>query len=145
MTTVFIVTSGEDADYKIRGVFSTKELAQQFIEIFGEPKIPTVYKMRVEEYVIDAAENQLRAGLKPYYIEMERDGRVIHLGINPLWQIGKCESFTLVERDRFVRSWFLRLYTLATDRDDLIRIANEKREQLIAQNIWQEPQQTEIL
>lgn len=46
MSNIFIVTSGEYSDYRISAVFSTKELAKEYIQHHGSD-------YRVEEYPLD--------------------------------------------------------------------------------------------
>lgn len=72
MTTIYIVTQGEYEDYHICAVFSTRELAQQYIDNFATP-MHAPYE--IEKYVMDDMEAVKRG--KPYDVEMGRDGTVI--------------------------------------------------------------------
>lgn len=60
--TVYVVTSGWSSDYRVEGVFSTKENAEKYISIFGEKdesfstdewEIDEYFNNRIREYVVN--------------------------------------------------------------------------------------------
>jgi hypothetical protein len=127
MTTIYIVTDGDYSDYHICGVYSTKKLAKKAQELHMASSI--------EEYEIDAMED-CPAGMLPWSVRMGADGRT-H------W-----EGKTGVERERITyfktqNEWApygdgqavcFRMF--AKDETHAIKIANERRAQLIASGEW---------
>lgn len=74
MSTLYVVTSGEYSDYGIEAIFSTRELAQSYIDAttsgdrWSQPGI--------EEWELDPGADDLRAGRKLWFVRMDRDGNV---------------------------------------------------------------------
>lgn len=69
MTTVFIVTEGDYSDYRIRSVFSTRELAEAHIsnrQPNGE----------IEEWAVDCERDAVERTL--YMVTIGEDGNVLH-------------------------------------------------------------------
>mgnify|MGYP001550988068 CR=1 FL=1 len=59
---VYVVTSGWSSDYKVEGVFSTKENAEKYVLVFGEKndlfsidewEVDEYFNNRIREYVVD--------------------------------------------------------------------------------------------
>lgn len=50
---IFVVTTGEYSDYGIDSMFSSKELAEQYIQTQVDPEEPRFREYRIEEYELD--------------------------------------------------------------------------------------------
>lgn len=131
---IFIVTSGEYSDYHIDAVFSTEENAKKYAELhpgrFAD----------IEEFDVDedmALINKIRdEKITIYKISMFKDGKVREV---------KKESSTLHNYETALKSEYgfwvghLRfdMKVIAKDEKHAIKIVNEKRVQLIANNEWE--------
>lgn len=71
MTTIYVVTSGQYSDYSIRGVFTTKENAQAYINAFSAKYSEF---NDVEEYELDQWVDEISRGLIHWRVIMYRDG-----------------------------------------------------------------------
>lgn len=133
-TTAYIVTRGEYSDYHIVGVFSARDAAQSFIE-----RITDRYdNPQIEEYILDAILPP--AGMDLWDIVMKRDGASVSAVINGdcfSWERGAIE---LVRLNRFDGEPHLEILVqcFARDKEHAIKIANEKRAQIIAEGNWRE-------
>jgi hypothetical protein len=125
MTTAFIVTSGEYSDYRIKGVFSTKEKAEQFKLLYDYDDI--------EEWDLDPEVPVLPEGVYPWHVDMKRDGDCIVYrtgpdslgeGLRTNWFLSTWEPYRLI------------VDCLAPDKEGAAKIANEIRARLIATDKW---------
>lgn len=135
MATIYIVTEGTYSEYHIEAVCSTKELAEQIVA--SMPEYMRV-DARVEEYELDALADCMKQGLRRYWIKMERDGTVSecdldwpHKGETSAEIVYYRWNGTFVEKNPF-----LSVFCLAKDEAHAIKIANEKRAEIIAMNQW---------
>jgi hypothetical protein len=139
-TIIYVLTHGEYSDYKIIGVFSTKEKALAFGKAYYGDGF---HKRDVEKYELDVPDiNDLGKEVR-----INRDGTIRDICIKH-----KKES----QPDRFAPSFEWRRKPFA-DRDSLevsdqraylitwvhtqedehvVKIANERRTMLIANNLW---------
>ncbi len=143
-TILILVTSGEYSDYRVRGVFSSKEKADSFKKDFPGEFWNDDELIELDKRIV------VPAGRKPFYIEMCRDGKVGEIKEKRL-DLDIAEE-TNKERERI---WFIdwvwvegkrlslangeeRLcaYFWAKDKQHAVKIANEKRVQIIAMNQW---------
>jgi len=131
---IFIVTSGEYSDYGICAVFSTKEKAQKYIEIYPDQQ------SEIEEWNVDedmALINKIRNGeITIYLVSMFKQGNVE--------EIEKEESpFIYQVKEALANKYYLwtenriGMWVIAKDEKHAIKIVNEKRVQLIANNEWE--------
>ena len=118
MTTIYVVTEGQYSSYRIVGFFSTKDKADAF-----KGKFDT----RVEEYELDNLEPGLY--LSSYAVWMKRDGTC-----------ARVEERGLVTPDayRLLPGPYLFVQCFAKDEQHAVKIANEKRTQMIALGQWEE-------
>jgi hypothetical protein len=65
MDKIWVVEEGEYSDYRVVGVFSTKENAELVADKFGGD---------VAEWPIDPWVDHINHGREPYIVWMERDG-----------------------------------------------------------------------
>lgn len=73
MKKVWVIEKGEYSDYRVVGVFSTLEHAQQVLnEINKHPD--DYYEATIAEWVLDPAVEEINAGRKMYRITMDTEG-----------------------------------------------------------------------
>lgn len=75
MAKIFVITKGSYSDYSIVGMFSTKEKAQQALDVLS------IYDKNdnIEEYELDELDTltkKFKRGYRIYRVEMDRDGNV---------------------------------------------------------------------
>ena len=138
---VYIVTSGSYSSYEIRRIFSSKDKADQFIKLHN-PFLEwySKYNEYVEVFDIDKEDNMPKDGYPLSRIYMNKDGDVIHKeflcteeeGIANHIMVGKdylCATSRTPVEDLLLlvaRPW------PEEDYDRLVKIANEIRGQLLA-------------
>lgn len=127
MKKIYVVTAGDYSDYRIVAMFSTKKLAQSFIDSFAAS---TVYDRfnDVEEYELNPFKSDLSAGRKPYIVRMCKDGQVK--------QVKLVEASDFHQSDRYSYGNEINISCFANDETHAIKIANERRVQIIAMNRW---------
>lgn len=120
---VFAVTSGAYSDYHVDGLFSTRELAEQFVAAFDQRDRWDA--MSIEEWVLDPRADDLIAGRKGFFVR-----------INP--QTGDVSEVSWADSSYGFRSsdgrghgvdingnWFYHVF--ADDHDHAKKVANERR------------------
>ena len=129
MKTIYIVTQGSYSDYHIVSVFSTRELAEKFIELQPPPGYD---EYEIEEYYLDQNVKQIKSGLRLYKVTMKRDGE----SSADLAQYDE-EYMMLKQLWWGVREVILDCHVYAKDERHAVKIANEKRAQMIASGEWE--------
>jgi hypothetical protein len=129
MATIYIVTSGEYSDYGIDAVFSTRELAEAYIKQFQD-KWQT---MGVEEWTLDPWKKELRKGYKLYSLHMDKAGNTVDISAQSYGSYGLRDGEPYQGWDA---NGNMTLCLLARNETHAIKIANEKRAMLIANNLW---------
>ncbi len=129
---MYVVTSGEHSDYGINAVFSTNELAQMFIDSFSEK---TYYPMSIEEWDLDPNADLLKYNRKPYFLRVNKEGNVRDLELStssymfganiPTCQISYTQDL----------EW-MNVRCFADNDLHAVKIAGEKRAQILAANLW---------
>jgi hypothetical protein len=128
---IYVITSGEYSDYNINCVFSTRQLAEAYVEKYSAEE------MRIEEYELDTEQMRLNDPRKNYRVRIYKNGDA------------EAQEGVMVdedddeEDDYFYQSlWndpinlYLQFVCLADSKEHAIKIANEKRIQHIANNTW---------
>ena len=69
---IYVVTSGSYSDYGIRGVFTTRENAQQYIDADRSDGYDSYND--IEEYTLNENISLLRSGVYPFKVTMRVDG-----------------------------------------------------------------------
>ena len=132
MDKVWAVEEGEYSDYHIIGVFSTKENAQIVADLFSGS---------VVEWPVDPGITELRAGLKRFRVFMYRDGSAevesLQRTSYAFKVTGESEQNQVIRSMR--QSWIVPIIW-AKDEKHAVKIANERRIQLIANGKWLEEQ-----
>ena len=122
---IYIVTAGTYSDYYIIGVFSEEDTAGKFAALNDDAQ--------VEIYEIDAMATMAERGLRYFSITMGSKGSVhnIYQGCFGHEGFGNHEKFTTRDGERLLLKevW-------ATNCEHAVKIVNERRVQLLAQNRW---------
>ena len=116
---IYVVTSGEYSDYGINALFSTKELAQLYMDKFNEPFSGYNDIMECE---VDEMEADLRSDRKPFNIIMERDGQIVRVDLGSTY--GKYDA---VVKTYYLKKEQFEISLFADNEEQAIKIANEKR------------------
>lgn len=130
MKKVFVVTSGQYSDYGVDAIFTTKELAENFINAF---KSDSSYdEKNIEEWDLDPYDLHLKQNRKPYFLRINKNGDTRDLEL--------CDSVYGFSHELGVsythnEDW-MNIYCFADDEKHAVKIANERRTQVIAANIW---------
>ncbi|MFH1740207.1 MAG: hypothetical protein ABIH23_14460 [bacterium] len=129
MTKVLVVTDGEYSDYRVEAVFSEdkRDLAEIYRQRYGG---------EIEEYELNPAEQQLREGWSHWLVRMDRDGN-----IPPHYE--PSSSFTDESKSKVYirnahpsRELIGTFHVKAQSAEHAIKIANELRIQIVADNNW---------
>lgn len=138
--TIWVVEQGEYSDYRVVGVFSSKEDAQQIADAINDN---TSDKATVAEWPLNPAVNELRQGFTPYLVDMREDGTVERC---EQWEISGYEIAGYTQMWRRTQAPAYRgnpdkpdvLQTLiwAKDADHAVKITNEHRTRMIATGEW---------
>jgi hypothetical protein len=132
--TIYVVTHGEYSDYSIYALFSTKKLAEDYIKANSDKNSYDSYDdYRIEEYKLDLFAKQLRKNLKPYFVRMGKDGFVQEIEKHSIREYEPSYG-----THNFDRNNFLYMTVFAEDDKHAIKIVNEQRAILIANNLWGE-------
>lgn len=139
---VWVIEKGEYSDYRVVGVFTSKENADDMAarinesETYGEPAT-------VAEWPLDPAIRELRAGFQPYHVWMLRDGTVercdrtdvstydLASASCELWRRSKAPAY----KGKGIEDC-LKATVWAKDDKHAIKIVNEMRTEMIAMNRW---------
>jgi hypothetical protein len=142
---IFIVTSGSYSDKGNEAAFSTKEKAEEYIKYcndFGSPNVNEYVEEIELDPEIHPIEKRFKFKFKEfYYVEMERDGNIVKIyqhypSINdiraPKNKIEYLNFKTNVQSKEKVLHGIIN----ADSRLHAVKILNDKRRQLIAENRW---------
>lgn len=124
MTTIYVLTSGSYSDYRVDGVYSTREMAQAVID--------RGWGGEIEEYELDELADFLEKGLNCYWVEMQRNGDSEVRASYP--NNDGYEELSLWAYEP--REYRLCMRIVAKDEQHAVKIANERRMQLIASGEW---------
>lgn len=130
MKTIYVVTSGSYSDYGINAVFDDEQLAKDFIAMF---KKGSYMDMTIEEWKLNPEEENIRAKRKLYFLRMNKEGIASDISIE-----GSSFSIDYINTIQFDAKKNLMVRCFADDEKHAIKIANEKRVQVIANNQWKE-------
>ncbi len=130
MAIIYVVTSGQYSDYRIHAVFSTEALAGRYIEAIRRP----YDDVHIEQYELDAFKMSLRKGFNYFGIRMTKDGDSKVERASP--DEHDTEPCKIFDNRKFGSGVILYVETWAKDEQHAVKIANEKRVQLIALGKW---------
>lgn len=136
---IWVVEEGEYSDYKVVGVFSTKENADLFVSQLDTTRYS---KPSVSEWALDPNIDEIRAGLRPFAVWIERDGTVNDVLRESAESVTSCWDKPR-QPGPFARNYRpgvkqLRAYVWAKDEAHAVKIAGERRRRLIADGEWEE-------
>lgn len=119
---VYVVTAGDYSDYRVCCVCSTEEKADEAARLFASDNTPMAYEL--DDFP------RHPNGMFPYWVEMDAEGNTIGVRCVPVegseppeWQPGYSHRWVIF------RMW-------AVDEKHAVKIANERRAQLIAFGEW---------
>lgn len=121
MRHVFIVTSGAYSDYRISGVFSTKELAEEYVQLSGSDSI-------VEEYLLDEPINKTDDALWRVLLNIENHNVLSCEIVNYFEYIDRIDGVSYHE---YHEGKCLMFYLRADTKERAIKIANERLNQVL--------------
>jgi len=129
---VYIATEGSYSDYHILAVFLDKKKAELFAKCFETIEIEDfdVFK----ETTLDKIMKCLSLKRDIYFVRMDIDGNT-DLIMKEDWELFWFE-LTMRKEPVISAADDLCIYVLAEDEKHAVKIANEKRVQLIANNKW---------
>lgn len=124
---IYSVSKGEYSDYRVMALYSNKEYAEEVCNrISGYSKYERPF---VEEFTLDENLEILKKGYNIYFLRMDREGNASEIeatdAIDNIWDWG----FDIHNK--------LYMYVLAKDEKHAIKIVNDKRAELIANNEWE--------
>jgi hypothetical protein len=126
---IYIVTSGDYSEYRICGAFTEEALAEKFIDSFSGDNYS---EFRIENYALNPYQYELKNDYKPFFVRMMKEGNCIEIKIRgssyDFEDEGAAIGFDVNEN--------MYISIFAKDEKHAIKIANEKRVQLIAENRW---------
>ena len=124
MTTIYLVTDGSYSDYRVLGVYSTKEKAEHAKRLFAADN-------EIEEYELDATPDS-PPGMLAYQVSMLVSGDV-----KDTWQ-DTVEGFE--SRWYVTAQWGADVLVVfnvwARDIEHAVKISNEWRAQIVALGLW---------
>jgi hypothetical protein len=127
---VFLVTRGDYSEYRVCAVFSEKALAKKYVDSFQRNSYE---QFMIEKYTLNPYQYELKRDYKPFFLIMTREGNCIEINI-------KNSPYGFEDEDINIsidRNNNMHISIFAKDETHAIKIANEKRVQLIAGNRWE--------
>ena len=123
---IYAVERGEYSDYRICGLFSTKEKAEEYIKLIEWAEEKTYDEPSIAEWTIDNP----KISTKSIIVWMKKDGEVYTTIKSIRYDTGYFGFMLGKDGERF--GWVVN-----TDSEErAIKVANEKRAQIIAAGIW---------
>ena len=143
MNTVWIIEQGSYSDYRVVGVFSTKENAQAVCDRINKDE--SYERATIDEWPMNPGVEAINQGHEVYLVWMLRDGTVEKVkceseGCDFQWALN--DKLTVWRRSeapayqgKNVQDC-LHGRVFAKDKQHAIKIVNERRTQMIAQGQW---------
>lgn len=131
---VYIVTSGEYSDYRINAVFSTREKAQEFLDICNQNQRDLIgSSAEIEEWDLDIP----RETWLSTHIYMFSNGDVSSAYTYLTARGNSAPSFggfaySMPKSGERLLSWTVR----TGDKERAIKMVNEKRALILSHNLW---------
>ncbi len=138
--TIYIVTSGDYSDYHIITVFTDEALAEQFVSEYNADR--SHRDASIEEYIANKLSRQLQGDVRTFSLWMAHDG-TMDFGIDWEYEEDLMPRFRhTLDQSRYSREEHkggsMRCVVVARDREHAVKIANERRVQMIASGEWPE-------
>lgn len=149
MNKVFLVVKGQYSDYTVRGVFADKVLADEYAAQISD----RWDNGRVSEYeIMTTTDLRHPIGFRGYCVVMDRDGNAVEVSIDdvPDDAADSYAGFACTNTEK-IDGKYITMYTgeytfeILTDKgsDGAVKIANERRIQMIVNNKWPVPGEIE--
>jgi len=130
MKKIYVVSSGEYSDYGIDAIFDSKGLAEKYISAFDQNCYD---QMEIEEWELNPNENEVKNGRKAFCVRMDKQGNTKEVE----W---RDSTFGLRNTSLNISFTYnkelMNCYCFANDEKHAVKIANEKRVQLLANDSW---------
>ena len=122
---------GSYSDYGIDAIFTTRELAQSFIDAFEAVKW---HEMNIEEWDLDPNKTHLKQNRKPYFLKINKKGDVSDLRLADTY--GFKHDMPEAEISYTYNLEWMNINCFADNENHAVKIAGEKRSQILAANLW---------
>jgi len=127
MDKIYVVTSGSYSDYQIDAVFSTKELAKKFLDLFGN-------SFEIEEYKLDNFKSEMSSGKSHYCVKVLKNGTIEQITKGKSYYGYNCWGHIWDYREE--KDIRLVVYCWARDKKHAIKIAADSWRYVAANNLW---------
>ena len=126
MTWAYVVTSGEYSDYSVLGVFSTRERGDAFCAVYNasEPS----EQARIEVFALDTPPDDWTVT----DVHMQRDGTVLNVVTHVELRVEPPYYYMRPSATDVVLLWGVP----TANKERAVKVVNEKRAQILAQNAW---------
>lgn len=133
---IYLVSQGCYSDYRIIAAFSTEEKAKAYVKHLGDSDDEDIL-----EFDVDSETFQNPRGLNRFTLQMKRDGSLVY-GVTDRGSV-KEEKPQGPKWEPLAKVWvdensecYMRFEVEAKDKEHALKIANEKRTELISADIW---------
>ena len=125
MAKVYMVTDGSYSDYRVLGIYSTKAKAEKAKVLFNADN-------DVDPVELDATP-EVPPGMLKWVVEMDRNGNVKDVSReNCEYHSSSAAVWKPFDKDVM----YLRAAIWAKDEEHAVKIANEWRTRIVANNLW---------
>lgn len=131
MNKVYVVTSGQYSDYGIDAIFTTKELAEKFIDSF----LKMYNEMEIEEWDLNPNEQHLKQNRKPYFLRINKNGNISDVEQRDS-SFGFKQNIPVANTSYTHDKLWLNVECFADDEAHAVKIAGEQRARLLASDLW---------
>lgn len=125
MTKVYMVTDGSYSDYRVLGIYSTKAKAEKAKVLFNADN-------DVDPIELDATP-EVPPGMLRWVVEMDRNGNVKDVS-RETCEYHSSHASVWKPFDKDVT--YLRAAIWAKDEEHAVKVANEWRTRIVANNLW---------
>jgi hypothetical protein len=133
---VWVIEQGAYSDYRVVGVFTTKESADKMAALINEGESYDLAE--VDEWPLDPGAEDLNQGRRTFSVQMLKDGTVEKAepcGPSPLNLAGWVTQYT---RSHWNPHSGVNAVVWAADEKHAVKIVNEHRVRIIAQGEWKD-------
>jgi hypothetical protein len=130
---VWLVTRGSYSDYRVVSAFSNEASARAFCSHMTENGGSYDRDWDVESYALDEGVEQMRGGLTPWVVDVERDSGNVE-SVHAVEHTGAPIEESIIWRtQKEPKIPALRVYAWAADRGHAVKIAADRRAEWLAQ------------
>jgi hypothetical protein len=132
MKKIYIVTSGYYSDYGINAVFSTKELAEKYINNFDKTEQYPYGDFNIEEWELNPNKEHLKQNRKYYFVRMEKNGDIKEIEEGG----GNGETIQNSEISFTYDKTLMNVFCYADSKEHAVKIAGERRTYILFNDLW---------